>query len=138
MLAPLAMGKFVCVRRALVRPRRSGALVSGREAASVNSHEPPRRERGDCGHCTVGGGPAGYRSLSFAQASQRYHAVSNCALASLSVAAWPPVRMSTGLPKMPCGSQNQRKVRAAFILLALGGCQNPSRIQAADGAKHQP
>jgi hypothetical protein len=81
------MGK---IRLRYVEPsaaRAVGGSFSGREAASVNSHEPPRRERGDCGHCTVGGGPAGYRSLSFAQASQWCHAVSNCDLASSSVGA---------------------------------------------------
>jgi hypothetical protein len=54
-------------------PWRRGLLVSGREAASVNSREPTRRispqlgqsclRAGRLHHRTVGGGPAGYRSL---------------------------------------------------------------------------
>ena len=47
-------------------------------------------------------------SRSFSHVSQRRLAVSNCALASSSVAAWPSVRMSAGLPKMRCSDQNQR------------------------------
>jgi hypothetical protein len=54
---------------------------------------PPGASRAICGQCTVGGGPAGYRSRSFAQASQRCHAVSNSALASSSVGTFPLVTM---------------------------------------------
>ena len=47
-------------------------------------------------------------SGSFPHASQRRHIDSNCDLALSSVAAWPSVRMSEGLPKMRCSDQNQR------------------------------
>ena len=40
-------------------------------------------------------------SCSFAHASHCRQAASNCALASSSVAAWPSVRISAGLPRMP-------------------------------------
>jgi hypothetical protein len=75
---------------------------------------PTRARVGDCGHSTVGGGPAGYRSLSFAQASQHRQATSNCASASSSVGTFPLVTMPALGSTYTVTDQNQR--RSAGVL----------------------
>ena len=68
-------------------------------------------------------------SRSFAHASHCRHAASNCASASSSVAAWPSVRMSAGLPKMRCSDPNERtcQARQAPQEYPGGPCQSRSR-----------